>query len=122
MAVPRATSSSARAIAEHLGATRGMRAAPEQIIITAGAQEGINLICRLLIEPGVRVAVENPCYGGAARTFRQLTVRHLSPLKSTMTDLMLLRSSTKRRYLLTLHRRTSFRRASRSHSSGVAVY
>ncbi len=58
-----------QAIAEHLGATRGVRAAPEQIIITAGAQEGINLICRLLIEPGVRVAVENPCYGGAARTF-----------------------------------------------------
>jgi GntR family transcriptional regulator / MocR family aminotransferase len=58
-----------QAIAEHLGATRGVRAVPEQIIITAGAQEGINLVCRLLIEPGVRVAVENPCYGGAARTF-----------------------------------------------------
>jgi GntR family transcriptional regulator/MocR family aminotransferase len=59
-----------QAIAEHLGATRGVRAVPEQIIVTAGAQEGINLVCRLLIEPGVRAAVENPCYGGAARTFQ----------------------------------------------------
>jgi GntR family transcriptional regulator / MocR family aminotransferase len=59
-----------RAISEHVGATRGIRATPEQIVITAGAQEGMNLICRLLVEPGVRVAVEDPCYGGAARIFR----------------------------------------------------
>jgi GntR family transcriptional regulator/MocR family aminotransferase len=59
-----------QAIAEHIGATRGIRATPEQVVITAGAQEGMNLICRLLVEPGVRVAVEDPCYGGAARIFR----------------------------------------------------
>lgn len=59
-----------QAIAGHLGATRGIRAVPEQIIITAGAQEGINLVCRLLIEPGIRVAVESPCYGGAARALQ----------------------------------------------------
>jgi GntR family transcriptional regulator / MocR family aminotransferase len=59
-----------QAIAQHLGANRGIRAGPEQVIITAGAQEGLNLICRLLVEPGVRVVVESPCYGGAARTFQ----------------------------------------------------
>ncbi len=59
-----------QAIAKHLGATRGIRAAPEQIIITAGAQEGMNLVSRLLIAPGVRVLMENPCYGGAVRTFQ----------------------------------------------------
>lgn len=59
-----------KAIAQHLGANRAIRAVPEQIIITAGAQEGLNLICRLLVEPGVRVVVENPCYGGAARAFQ----------------------------------------------------
>jgi GntR family transcriptional regulator / MocR family aminotransferase len=58
-----------QALAERLGATRGIRAAADQVIITAGAQEGMNLISRLLIEPGVRVAVEDPCYGGAARAF-----------------------------------------------------
>jgi GntR family transcriptional regulator / MocR family aminotransferase len=56
-------------IAEHLGATRGIRATGQQVIITAGAQEGMNLISRLLIEPGVRVAVEDPCYAGALRAF-----------------------------------------------------
>jgi GntR family transcriptional regulator / MocR family aminotransferase len=59
-----------QAIAEHVGATRGIRATPEQVVITAGAQEGMNLVCRLFVEPGVRVAVEDPCYGGAARIFR----------------------------------------------------
>jgi GntR family transcriptional regulator / MocR family aminotransferase len=59
-----------QAIVAHLGATRGIRAVPEQVIIAAGAQEGMNLICRLLVEPGVRVAIESPCYGGAVRTFQ----------------------------------------------------
>jgi GntR family transcriptional regulator / MocR family aminotransferase len=55
-----------KAVSSHLGATRGMNAPPERIIITAGAQDGLNLICRLLVQPGKRVAVENPCYGSAA--------------------------------------------------------
>lgn len=55
-----------KAVSSHLGATRGMSAPPERIIITAGAQDGLNLICRLLVRPGKKVAVENPCYGGAA--------------------------------------------------------
>jgi GntR family transcriptional regulator / MocR family aminotransferase len=58
-----------KAISENIGATRGIRATPEQIVITAGAQEGMNLVCRLFVETGVRVAVENPCYAGAARVF-----------------------------------------------------
>lgn len=55
-----------KAVSSHLGATRGMSAPPERIIITAGAQDGLNLMCRLLVQQGVRVAVENPCYGSAA--------------------------------------------------------
>ncbi|HLO77415.1 MAG TPA: PLP-dependent aminotransferase family protein [Magnetospirillum sp.] len=54
------------AIAEHLGATRGMRVTAERIIITAGAQEGVNLLARLLVGPGTRVAVEDPGYQAAA--------------------------------------------------------
>jgi GntR family transcriptional regulator/MocR family aminotransferase len=55
-----------KAVSSHLGSTRGMRAPPERIIVTAGAQDGLNLICRLLVQHGKRVAVENPCYGSAA--------------------------------------------------------
>ena len=58
-----------RAIAAHLGAARGISVSPEQIVITAGSQEGLNLAARLLLRAGSRVATENPCYQGAAFLF-----------------------------------------------------
>jgi GntR family transcriptional regulator/MocR family aminotransferase len=57
------------AIAEHLSTSRGMNVSAEQIIVTAGIQEALNIISRLFISKGFKVAVENPCYQGAARTF-----------------------------------------------------
>jgi GntR family transcriptional regulator / MocR family aminotransferase len=59
-----------QAIVEHIGASRGIRAHAGQVIVTAGAQEATNLVCRLLIASGVRVVVENPSYGGATRAFK----------------------------------------------------
>jgi GntR family transcriptional regulator / MocR family aminotransferase len=59
-----------QAIAEHIGASRGIRASANQVIVTAGAQEATNLVCRLLIASGTRVVVENPSYGGATRAFK----------------------------------------------------
>jgi GntR family transcriptional regulator/MocR family aminotransferase len=56
-----------KAIAEHIGAARGVRARPEQVIVTAGAQEGMDLICRLLVAAGTPVVVENPCYAGCVK-------------------------------------------------------
>lgn len=58
------------AIAEHLCATRGMRVEPERVLVTAGAQDGLNLLGRLLVGPGVKVAVEDPGYQAAALVFR----------------------------------------------------
>ncbi|WP_454625332.1 MocR-like pyridoxine biosynthesis transcription factor PdxR [Bradyrhizobium cenepequi] len=55
-----------KAVSSHLGTTRGMNAPADRIIITAGAQDGLNLVCRLLVQQGQKVAVENPCYGSAA--------------------------------------------------------
>lgn len=57
------------AISAHVGATRGIAADPARIVITNGIQEGLNLLAWLLIAPGVEVAVENPCYRGAAHVF-----------------------------------------------------
>lgn len=54
-----------QAISDHLGPTRGLTADPDQIIIVGGAQDGLNLIARLLIEPGAPVIIEQPCYQGA---------------------------------------------------------
>jgi GntR family transcriptional regulator/MocR family aminotransferase len=58
------------AIASHLGATRGMLADPERIVITAGAQDGLSLLCRILVGNGSRVVVEDPCYDSAALLFQ----------------------------------------------------
>lgn len=57
------------AVAAHVGATRGIATDASRILITNGIQEGLNLLATLLIAPGVKVAVENPCYRGAAQVF-----------------------------------------------------
>lgn len=53
------------AIAEHLVRYRAVRCQPEQIMITAGSQQAVDLMARLLIDVGEGVAVEDPCYAGA---------------------------------------------------------
>jgi GntR family transcriptional regulator/MocR family aminotransferase len=58
------------AIASHLGAARGIPVDAGKIIITAGAQDGLNLLCRVLIGPGSNVVVEDPCYESAALLFQ----------------------------------------------------
>lgn len=58
------------AISQHISTTRGFFAGPERIVITAGAQEGLNIISRLLIRDATIVAIENPGYGSAAVVFR----------------------------------------------------
>jgi len=48
---------------------RGMSVGEEQIVITNGSQQGIDLVARALLDPGDRVAVENPTYTGAVQLF-----------------------------------------------------
>lgn len=57
------------AIADHLRPARGMKVESDQIIVVAGAQQGLNLIARLLLREGTRVVTENPSYQGAAYLF-----------------------------------------------------
>lgn len=57
------------AIAEHLVGARGVAAAPDQVVVTGGTQDALNIVARLLVKQGTRVAVENPCYQGAASVF-----------------------------------------------------
>ena len=54
------------AIAARLGPARGITACPEQVIITGGIQEALSLIARLLVASETPVAIESPCYQGAA--------------------------------------------------------
>ncbi|MDF2629715.1 MAG: DNA-binding domain- and aminotransferase transcriptional regulator [Symbiobacteriaceae bacterium] len=55
-------------IARYL-ATRGISTSPDQILITAGAQNGIDLVVRSLVSPGDTVLVESPCHLGALQVF-----------------------------------------------------
>ena len=57
------------AVAGYLGTARGVACDPGQVVITAGAQQAIELVCKLLIEPGDRVCMEDPGYTPAALLF-----------------------------------------------------
>jgi GntR family transcriptional regulator / MocR family aminotransferase len=56
-----------KAIAAHVSAARGVRCEPAQVFITTGTQPAIEEVLRLVIDPGDRVWIENPCYLGARR-------------------------------------------------------
>lgn len=50
------------AVAEHIRDWRGVEAGPDQIVITAGAGEALELVLRTLAGPGDEVAFEDPGY------------------------------------------------------------
>lgn len=63
------------AIARHISVARGVRATADGIVVTAGTQQALDLIARVLLEPGDRVAVEDPGYVMPRRLFASLGVR-----------------------------------------------
>ncbi|MEU7740977.1 PLP-dependent aminotransferase family protein [Nonomuraea sp. NPDC049158] len=63
------------AIARHIGISRSVRAGADDVLITNGAQQALDLIGRVLIDPGACVAVEEPGYPPARRLFRSLGAR-----------------------------------------------
>lgn len=66
---PRGSASLREAVARSLLA-RGIACDPEEVAITNGAQQGLDLIARALVDPGDAVALEQPGYFGAALAFR----------------------------------------------------
>jgi GntR family transcriptional regulator/MocR family aminotransferase len=63
------------AIARHIGISRSVRAGADDVLITNGAQQALDLVGRVLIDPGACVAVEEPGYPPARRLFRSLGAR-----------------------------------------------
>lgn len=55
-------------VAAHLRA-QGMDFTPDQVLITSGSQQGLDLLGKVLIDPGSRVVVERPSYLGALQAF-----------------------------------------------------
>ncbi len=56
-------------VAAYLRSSRGLNCDPSQVVITCGAQQGISLCAQLLVQPGDRVALENPGYRAAGHAF-----------------------------------------------------
>ncbi|MGA7523574.1 MAG: PLP-dependent aminotransferase family protein [Acidobacteriaceae bacterium] len=64
-----------RAICGHLRRARAVVCEPEDVIIVNGAQQALDLVIRVLVEPGERVAIEDPHYNGAREAFRAAGAR-----------------------------------------------
>ena len=50
-------------------ARQGLAVSPAQVLITTGSQQGLDLVGKVLIDAGSRVAVESPTYLGALQAF-----------------------------------------------------
>jgi GntR family transcriptional regulator/MocR family aminotransferase len=57
------------AIATYLKAARGVKCSADQIIVTTGAQASLDLLARLILDPGDCVWMEDPGYYGAYSAF-----------------------------------------------------
>ncbi|MDP3223295.1 MAG: PLP-dependent aminotransferase family protein, partial [Rubrivivax sp.] len=55
-------------VAAHM-AGHGVKADADQVLITTGSQQGLDLVGKVLIDPGSTVAVESPTYLGALQAF-----------------------------------------------------
>lgn len=59
-------------------AMAGIKATPEEILITNGCQQSLDLIRRVFIDSGDEVAIENPTYPGAISVFCVTNARFVS--------------------------------------------
>jgi len=53
----------------------GARVVPEQVLITTGSQQGLDLLAKVLIDEGAPVLVETPTYLGALQAFMPMQPR-----------------------------------------------
>lgn len=60
-----------------LTAAEGVEADPEDMVVTTGAQQALDLIGKIFIDPGDLVAVEAPAYVGALTAFGAYEPRYL---------------------------------------------
>lgn len=63
------------AIARHIGISRGIRASADDIVITNGTQQALDILARVLLAPGEGIAVEDPGYGPPRQLFKTLGIR-----------------------------------------------
>jgi len=62
-------------VCAHLASTVGLSASPDEVVITAGSQQALDLIAKVLLDPGDLVVTENPAYLGALQAFQAYEAR-----------------------------------------------
>ncbi len=63
------------AICAHLRRSRAVTCDRSQVIVVNGSQQGLDLVARVLIEPGDAVAIEDPSYQGTREILRAARAR-----------------------------------------------
>jgi GntR family transcriptional regulator/MocR family aminotransferase len=63
------------ALARHLGISRGVAVSADDLTVTNGTQQALDVLGRVLLAPGDRVAVEDPGYWPPRRLFEALGAR-----------------------------------------------
>ncbi|WP_422928811.1 PLP-dependent aminotransferase family protein [Singulisphaera sp. PoT] len=66
------------AIAAYVGSARGVRCEADQVVVTAGTQQAIELMSRLLLDPGDLAWIEEPGYLPGRMLFEQVGARVVS--------------------------------------------
>lgn len=75
-------------------AAKQMPCAPAELTLTEGSQQGLDLLARVLVDPGDVVLVERPSYIGATSAFRAARARMVEvPLDADGPDLDALRAA-----------------------------
>lgn len=68
-----------QAITDYLRAARGVRCSVEQVVVTSGSQQALDLAARVLLDAGDTAWVEDPGYPGARGAF-QAAGLHCAPV------------------------------------------
>ncbi len=66
---PRGLRTLREAVAAHLKSARGVNCSAEQVVITSGAQQALDLTARIFLTEPDAVLIENPCYREARNSF-----------------------------------------------------
>lgn len=67
-----------RELLAHRATERGTKSKTDNILITSGGQQGIELVARAFIEPGDYILTEYPTYVGALQAFEYYRARYAS--------------------------------------------
>jgi GntR family transcriptional regulator/MocR family aminotransferase len=57
------------AIAGYLRRSRGVRCTADQVVVVSGSQQALDLVARVMVDPGQTVLIEEPQYRGARQVF-----------------------------------------------------